>query len=158
MYEFELFNRYVSGTKGLVLGGTTISNENTICYKALEADNYLGGRALAAKYLSGGEGNSVFELTWDVFKNDAIVSQQHWWDIYYHNLPTDDPEFGLKTELSEWEDALNCLLAYANPKGGPADTPNLAESMRDVLSQIYDKEYCTPSTGPIAREGKFQKV
>jgi hypothetical protein len=122
MYEFELFNRYVSGTPSLVLDKDT--SFDTICYKALEADNHLGGRALAAKYLSGGEGSSVFELTWDVFKNNAIVSQQHWWDIYYHNLPT-NPGFNLNTELSDWEDALNCLRAYANPESGagPTGTP-----------------------------------
>ena len=142
MYEFELFNRYVAGTPSLVLGGKTISSTSTICYKALEADDHLGGRALAAKYLSGGEGNSVFELEWDVFKNDYIVSPQQWWDIYYHSL-SGDQDFDLNTELSEWEDALYCLQAYANPDAGPM--PQLDKTMKDVLENIDSPELLHPS-------------
>jgi hypothetical protein len=84
-------------------------NEAAIECMGYEADDYFGGRARAARFISGGEPNPIGKLMWQLYKNQYPHTQVQWSDIAYEFEGLTNTASEINVARNEWGIAYECL-------------------------------------------------
>ena len=127
MYEFQLFNEKKPSKW----------NQKCISYKGFEAGDYFGGRSKAARLISGGEGNAISEMMWEIFRNQFYHTQVNWGDIAFaFESASGYTPSEVNMARNEWGAAYECIqsVAYLRDIDG-----NLLNEDLDIKEIMTDK-------------------
>jgi glycine/D-amino acid oxidase-like deaminating enzyme len=129
-YELQRFNNLTDSIFG-------VDEVAPIDFKCLDVERYYGGRALAAHWFSGGDGNPIAELAFQLFSqnpNDEdylLYTNQKWSDASYFTTTGEEIRRNdLNSARRKWSEAYTCLQEEA--------LAGFVGSMRDALEGTCD--------------------